>query len=553
MDDLSKDDSQNQDLENRSSQNVFEITPDLDIAPLKDAADLAPEPEPETASAQIQASMPRPAPMPQPVPMAEPAPMPKPAIASAPIPAPAPIIPMSPKPPEPALIPPEKPAAPMPPEKPAAPMPAPEPAPLPRPAPVPESRVENEVPREELLSSILKDADKPAAQPPAASMPASPTKTIRFANAGEPDKPPSGDLQQDIADILPTKQPASPIKRPASVGSSSVLKPLRTFEGDVAEAIAHRQISSASMVIAEKEKGRPAPSIPQKPAQAEAGSSLSPSEPSAASSILSAAMSPVSPEPAAEQTSAGSGRKMANFLIIAASLVLVAGGAYAAYYLYSVSPLSQALSKSPVPTPTQQVIPSLIPADSQTVVAIDGLSGQPLLDKLYAVAAKPQSPGAVREIIPTMSQNGQVVRVSSTDMIGRLGLQPPDILTRSLEQPWMLGVFAGPDGQDSPFVVLQNDFFQNAFAGMLQWESAMPDQLSPILNYGSTTASSAYSEKGKWVDRIISNKDVREFVDPSGNVLFLYSFIDNTHLVIAGSEADLAEIVSRLEKQDFVR
>ena len=59
--------------------------------------------------------------------------------------------------------------------------------------------------------------------------------------------------------------------------------------------------------------------------------------------------------------------------------------------------------------------------------------------------------------------------------------------------------------------------------------------------------------RGKFEDRIVKNKDVRAFRTDAGTTLFLYSFIDNTHLVVTSNENTLAEILSRLEKQSFVR
>jgi hypothetical protein len=59
--------------------------------------------------------------------------------------------------------------------------------------------------------------------------------------------------------------------------------------------------------------------------------------------------------------------------------------------------------------------------------------------------------------------------------------------------------------------------------------------------------------RGSFIDRIIKNKDVREFTAGNGDVIFLYSFIDSTKLVVTGSESALSEILNRLEQQAFVR
>ena len=58
---------------------------------------------------------------------------------------------------------------------------------------------------------------------------------------------------------------------------------------------------------------------------------------------------------------------------------------------------------------------------------------------------------------------------------------------------------------------------------------------------------------GSFKDKIIKNKDVREFSDISGNTLFLYSFINNNTIVIARDEGALGEIINRFENNAYVR
>jgi hypothetical protein len=88
-----------------------------------------------------------------------------------------------------------------------------------------------------------------------------------------------------------------------------------------------------------------------------------------------------------------------------------------------------------------------------------------------------------------------------------------------------------------------------------------PPQTTVVLTAATSTdqvlepsdSQAAFTLRGQFQDRIIKNKDVREFVTANGTLLFLYSFIDTTHLVVSGSESALGEIVGRLEKQAFVR
>ena len=210
--------------------------------------------------------------------------------------------------------------------------------------------------------------------------------------------------------------------------------------------------------------------------------------------------------------------------------------------------------------------------------------------------------------------------------MNKLSLVPPDSLTRTLTNDWMLGVFSDSTGNKHLFVISTTDYFQDAFSGMLQWEKVMADDLrlyitspaikgianapgqtvpnnlisattsivtastttkpanatssktsttssktkkpGPKANIAATSTSniatttiaiepaftnSSLTLDGQFQDRIIMNKDVRAFVTSHGQTLFLYSFIDNEHLVFAGDESAISEILTRLEKQTFIR
>ena len=162
----------------------------------------------------------------------------------------------------------------------------------------------------------------------------------------------------------------------------------------------------------------------------------------------------------------------------------------------------------------------------------------------------------------------------------------------------MLGTY-NDNGTAAPFIILTNNFFQNAYAGMISWEKTMPDDLvnvfgyadktvkqentvttvlpisfastsptsTPALpNFASSTATSAipsfvytppissyFNIQGSFKDGVIDNKDVRAFTEPDGTMLVLYSFVDNNTIVITTDENALAEIINRLEKQTFIR
>jgi hypothetical protein len=351
------------------------------------------------------------------------------------------------------------------------------------------------------------------------------------------------------------------------------LKPMRTYEGDVAEVLSNKNISTASIALAEKRRATGEDRI----------GSASTGTPAYAGGQNAVESGDGDPAATRKKT-----------IIIAASIALVCVGLIGAYLLYSISPLA----------PTKRVLqpqtaPSVIASDAQVAIPIDGMIPTTIIAAVRAEASKPQSPNTIKEIVLVQTKGDQRFRIAGSDMAAIMNTGAPDILTRALANDWMIGVYADANGANDVFVVATVDYFQNAFAGMLQWEGIMADDLkqyfyrnsptdiasvAPVMasttasttsmdaistpdeaSTSSTSTSSALAEippvnqpyitvlRGNFIDRIVQNKDVREFVTTDGKILFLYSFIDDTKLVMTDSEATLSEILRRLERQTFVR
>lgn len=172
--------------------------------------------------------------------------------------------------------------------------------------------------------------------------------------------------------------------------------------------------------------------------------------------------------------------------------------------------------------------------------------------------------GSILQIVPVEKGSaGTADEMNTTDFLTQTGIPAPDMLFRSLNDQWMLGTY-DDNGIAAPFLVLTNNFFQNAYAGMIAWEKTMPDDLASIFGYETkalagegnatgTPPASYFTIQGAWDDGVIQNKDVRVFTKPDGTVLLLYSFVDNNTIVITTDENALAEIINRLEKQTFIR
>jgi hypothetical protein len=306
-------------------------------------------------------------------------------------------------------------------------------------------------------------------------------------------------------------------------------KPIRTYESDIAEAIAHQKTSVMTMAIAESKAKNRGNSIENKP----------PSH---------------------------TGRK---FFIFILSITFIAAGGMGGYYLYLQSPLAI------VPVVQQiQKVPSVIDPDSQIELNVPSLEkGQfvKFLSEKFAMTDTITKTGEIKEFVLNQTMGSTTARLRASQFIQATNFTMLDTLKRALTEQMMVGTVKDSD-QNYPFIIFTTDFFQNAYSGMLKWENNMPEEVADIFNYreqystdteiSNIIASSTpveksisrfYNIRGTFKDKVIMNRDVREFTDSQGNILFLYTFVDRNTILLTTSEAVISAIVSRIEKQTYVR
>jgi len=144
----------------------------------------------------------------------------------------------------------------------------------------------------------------------------------------------------------------------------------------------------------------------------------------------------------------------------------------------------------------------------------------------------------------------------------------PENLLRSIQPEFLLGVHVYDTNQ--PFLIFRVDSYQEAFAGMLAWEPALRNTLSPLFAYTpsphinatpavipptSTSTSSTTPQtppptpivQAHFIDRIVENHDARVLQNDFGDIYLLWTFLDRNTLVITTNAATLREIISRLQ------
>jgi hypothetical protein len=132
--------------------------------------------------------------------------------------------------------------------------------------------------------------------------------------------------------------------------------------------------------------------------------------------------------------------------------------------------------------------------------------------------------------------------ISSDKLFDALGVKMPPMLLRSLRPDFMLGFHSFNKNQ--PFLVLKTDYYDNAFAGMLEWENKLAENLLPLFGKGNRVDELS---QRKWDDTVIKNKDTRVLRNFDGSIALVYTFKDQRTLVITTNEDTLLEVSRRLD------
>jgi hypothetical protein len=141
-------------------------------------------------------------------------------------------------------------------------------------------------------------------------------------------------------------------------------------------------------------------------------------------------------------------------------------------------------------------------------------------------------------------------------LIAALGLAAPELLLRNIGPESTAGVVR-IGNETRPFFIFRVGSYERTFAGMLDWEKTIEDDLALFYPpypeeavIGTSTASSTNAIQKSFtvsfVDEIVDNHDVRELRDRNNLTVMIYGYRDKETLIIARSEAAFSELLSRL-------
>ena len=271
------------------------------------------------------------------------------------------------------------------------------------------------------------------------------------------------------------------------------IKPLRTFKSDAEEAVRYQNVSAVDIAVAEQKKRERS--------------------------------TPINYE---------NEKKSSPGLFIAGAIILILVLAGGWYFWFSSS---QTKESAPV---SRTTVETIIPYSKGSTVTLD--SGSDPLSLISAkLAVSNAGLGNVFALIP-VTDSASTEQAPVLDILKETHV--PDRLRRSLGQKYMLGTYTYDD--NGPFLILKNTFFQNAYAGMLEWEKDLRNDLLSLIHVSHPNETAIEANTDQFEDLVVSNIDARVLKNAQGEIILAYAFADKDTIVITTNTNALKYILDRL-------
>lgn len=298
----------------------------------------------------------------------------------------------------------------------------------------------------------------------------------------EPNKP-----EENKAPETPPVQPAPPAINPS-------IKTLRTYAGDMAEAVREQQGSVIKVAIAEEKKRQ-------------------------------------------QEHEALSPTSKVNLILLVSGIGFVLVAALVVWYLETHRHLGPTVE----PTTTNET--TVLPADQLKTLSA---TTKEELYRIFQDAGKTEAPeGAIT--LFTVTNPASNTTLSGQDILNFLEAGVSASFTRSITGPASIG-FATHAKTNVPFLLLKINSYDSALIGMLGWERKLLDDLYQLFGISITTDRN-YLFESKFQDTIIQNRDARILKDKEGKTVLVYIYLNTSSILLTTDETIIPDILARLNTQ----
>ena len=220
-------------------------------------------------------------------------------------------------------------------------------------------------------------------------------------------------------------------------------------------------------------------------------------------------------------------------LWIIGGVILIGASIFGIYFL-----INKKAQDAVVPVAKEETIISY-----DEVAPIDNTDN--LVDKINIIKKDVSSSkvGNIKFITLSQNINGVKEKVSVKNLFSLLNFSASPSLVRALSDSYMIGTYT----TDKPhlFIILQVQDYNYAYAGMLDWESSLANNVMPLFQL-DTNENKLQLNNRKWSDLIVENKDTRALLNENGKTILYYLFNNKDNLIITDDESTVKEIISKL-------
>lgn len=197
-----------------------------------------------------------------------------------------------------------------------------------------------------------------------------------------------------------------------------------------------------------------------------------------------------------------------------------------------------------IPPSKTPLASSIIPAQSEKRFTINKETPEHLFSLVVTERVAGVTPGSIRNMYfteeATAPEGGvSTAPISASRFLLLTETSAPAILARSLENPFMAGLYGEEGAQATPFFIFKFSGYDTGLAGMLAWEKDLPRFFDTVFG---TKFLATPSTSAKFRDMVVSGYDARVLEGlAAGNIV--YAFANPTTVVIAGSRSALGTLV----------
>ncbi len=267
--------------------------------------------------------------------------------------------------------------------------------------------------------------------------------------------------------------------KPENKEEKKSIKSLRTYQGDIEEALSKNKSSAATIMIAEQKKRETSPVVIERPKNLAV--------------------------------------RNKTFVITGMSLLVLG--------LIIVGSVYYVKSREKIVTELQTK--ALVAFSVESQIPLTNMVRDQLASRFDSEKQTFKSPPNSILYLNLVGEN--LTPSPILDVLGLIAPRMPDELSRAFSEKYMMGIYSFDTNE--PFIIFTTDEFPSTYAGMLKWEKDMAYDLGKFFQISLNSA-----DLTKFTDETVRNKDLRILKDNNQKTILLYSFIDKNTLLITANE-----------------